>query len=502
MCGVKIISTFRSTLLFAALVAVSCSVTAALPEAWQDALRQAAIPEDALSVVIQEVHAEKPLLQHREKELMNPASVMKLVTTAAAFDLLGMNYRWKTEVYLGGEFAKDDPDTFNGNVILKGYGDPKITIEQWQAFMQGLYAAGLHKINGDLYFDRSFFSLPQHNPSAFDKEPLKPYNVGPDAMLVSFKSVRFEVSAPADKNAKSAEVIVEPPLPAITIESRPTLTSKKCGDWWHNARPVIRNNDTHALATFRGTFSRRCGAREYYVSLLDVPTFLHGMFTHYFQEAGGTFSGKIKEVTVAESAVPWITFYSLPFNEIITDINKKSNNVMAQQLFLTLPSKQSAPPHTRNKARIAVAEWLQEKKIAMPGLFIDNGSGLSRDSRLTAAGLNALLLYIDQSPWRDTFLETLPIAGIDGTLKNRFKNSPSYQRVQMKSGLLENVRSLSGFIEDDQGKRYAATIIINHENARRCKEVIDTITNWVADGSAAAYEATSSKSTALSGANF
>ncbi len=481
---------FLSTMPMVVSLYANLPAIAALPGTWQSALDKAGIPENALSVVIQEVRAEKPLFQHRENELMNPASVMKLVTTAAAFDLLGTTYRWKTEVYLDGTFSKTEPGAFNGNVILKGYGDPKITIEQWQAFMHGLNAAGLQKINGDLHFDRSFFSLPPHDPAAFDREPLKPYNVGPDAMLVSFKAIRFEVSVPANKNAKKAEVLIEPPLPTITIETKPTLNSKKCGDWWSNARLILRNNQTDALVTFRGNFSKYCGMREYYASLLDIPTFLHGMFIHYFREAGGFFTGRIREVIVPEQATPWLTFYSLPFTEIVSDINKKSNNVMAQQLFLTLPAKQNKPPHTRNSARTAVAEWLQEKKISMPGLFIDNGSGLSRDSRLTASGLNALLLYIEKNTWRDAFLDTLPIAGIDGTLKNRFKNSPSYQRVHMKSGLLENARALSGFVEDNQGRHYAVTVIINHENARRGKDAIDTIVNWIADGNAAVYAQT------------
>ena len=147
---------------------------------------------------------------------MNPASVMKLVTTFAALELLGPDYRWKTEAYLGGPL---DNGTLEGDLILKGYGDPKITIEQWQAFMATLRAQGLAAVTGDLVLDRSYFRLPPHDPAAFDGEPLRPYNVGPDALLVNFKAVRF-VFAP-DAAGDGVDVRVEPPLPQVALGAPP-----------------------------------------------------------------------------------------------------------------------------------------------------------------------------------------------------------------------------------------------------------------------------------------
>ncbi|MDR0771042.1 MAG: D-alanyl-D-alanine carboxypeptidase/D-alanyl-D-alanine-endopeptidase, partial [Burkholderiales bacterium] len=411
-------------------------VSAALPEAWKEALQRVGVPENAVTVAVQEVGAAKPALVHRADALMNPASVIKLVTTAAALDLLGADYRWKTEAYLDGNLADG---VLHGNLVLKGYGDPKITIEQWQAFMLRLRQAGLTQITGDLIVDRTLFSLPAHDPSAFDREPLKPYNVGPDALLVSFKAVRFMFAPPTSKNDKTVQIAVEPPLAGIKVSALPPLSSKRCGDWLGRLKPRFSDAGSYAEVRFGGDYPGQCGARDVYVALLDAPHFVHGMFTHYFAEAGGQFSGGMREGKAA-GGMPWLVFESPPLSEIVQDINKRSNNVMAQQTFLTLASLQMTPPYTRGGARLAMAEWLKANRIDMAGLYVDNGAGLSRDVRVSAQGLLNLLLYAQQTPWRDLFFESLPLAGVDGTLKNRFHKSAAYSRAYLKTGLLGDAR--------------------------------------------------------------
>ncbi|MDR2016217.1 MAG: D-alanyl-D-alanine carboxypeptidase/D-alanyl-D-alanine-endopeptidase [Burkholderiales bacterium] len=472
----------RRVFFWACLAAIGLSragaVSAALPEAWKEALQRVGVPENAVAVAVQEVGAVKPVLLHRADALMNPASVIKLATTAAALDLLGADYRWKTEAYLDGHLADG---ILHGNLILKGYGDPKITIEQWQAFMQRLRQAGLSQITGDLIVDRSLFSLPVHDPSAFDKEPLKPYNVGPDALLVSFKAVRFEFAPSASKNNKEAQITVEPPLTGIKIVSAPPLSDKRCGDWLGGLKPTFKNVGSYAEVHFSGDYSARCGVRDMYVALLDVPHFVHGMFTHYFVEAGGAFAGSVREGKAPEGA-PWLTFESLPLPEVVQDINKRSNNVMAQQVFLTLAALQMTPPYTRGGARLAMAEWLKTNKINMEGLFVDNGAGLSRDTRVSAQGLLNLLLHAQQTPWRDLFFDSLPLAGVDGTLKYRFHKSAAHNQARLKTGLLEGARALAGYVDDPQGRRYAVVILLNHAKARGSAPAMETIIEGIHQG--------------------
>ena len=174
---------------FLAAAFAATSAHAVLPASVARDFSDAGIPLANVGVIVREVGQPHPLFSHGAERPMNPASVMKLVTTYAALELLGRDYRWKTEAYLAGKL--DRKGTLAGNLVLKGYGDPKITIEQWAAFMADLRAQGLRKIDGDLVLDRSYFNLPEHDPAAFDQEPLRPYNVGPDALLVNFKALRF-----------------------------------------------------------------------------------------------------------------------------------------------------------------------------------------------------------------------------------------------------------------------------------------------------------------------
>jgi D-alanyl-D-alanine carboxypeptidase/D-alanyl-D-alanine-endopeptidase (penicillin-binding protein 4) len=483
----------RRIFFWACLAAIGLSrsgvVSAALPEAWTEALQRVGVPENAVSVAVQEVGTAKPVLLHRADALMNPASVIKLVTTAAALDLLGSDYRWKTEAYLDGHLADG---VLHGNLILKGYGDPKITIEQWQAFMQRLRQAGLSQITGDLIVDRSLFSLPAHDPSAFDKEPLKPYNVGPDALLVSFKAVRLEFAPSASKKSKTVQVTVDPPLTGIKIVSAPPLSDRRCGDWLGGLKPTFKDAGSYAEVRFSGGYSARCGVRDMYVALLDVPHFVHGMFTHYFVEAGGAFSGSVREGKAPEGT-PWLTFESPPLSEVVQDINKRSNNVMAQQVFLSLASLQMTPPYTRGGARLAMAEWLKTNRVDMEGLFVDNGAGLSRDARVSAQGLLNLLLHARQASWRDLFFDSLPLAGVDGTLKYRFHKSAAYNQARLKTGFLESTRALAGYVDDLQGRRYAVVILLNHAKARGGAPAMETIIEGIHQGILSPQQQTATK---------
>src|SRR5438477_2750754 len=217
----------RIALIVATLAVASTSLARdALPRAVGRAFLDHGVPLNRVAIVVQEVGSPKPLFAYDADRPMNPASVMKLVTTFAALELLGRDYRWKTEAYLAGPILNR---TLKGDLILKGYGDPKITVEQWQAFMTMLRANGLDAIDGDLALDRSYFSLPVHDPATFDAEPLKPYNVGPDALLVNFKSVRLLFAPDETTGIVSADS--EPHLAGVALGSAPSLAGNDCGDW-------------------------------------------------------------------------------------------------------------------------------------------------------------------------------------------------------------------------------------------------------------------------------
>lgn len=448
---------------------------ATLPAGVARAFRDAGIPLSSVTVVVREAGQPQALFAQDAERPMNPASVMKLVTTYAALELLGRDYRWKTEAYLAGKL--DRQGTLAGNLVLKGYGDPKITVEQWQAFMADLRTRGLARITGDLVLDRSFFKLPPHDAAAFDGEPLRPYNVGPDALLVNFNAVRFAFAP--DPVRRSVAWRMEPALPEVALGGGPTLVNGDCGDWRVALAPQVDDQRTQASAAFPGSFAASCGERDWYMALLDAPHYVHGMFTTFFRAKGGGFDGGVTEGTPPRRAAPFAVMESPPLYDIVRDVNKLSNNVMARQIFLTLATTAHPPPATLPLATDVVRKWLAQKKLSLPGLVLENGSGLSRKERITAGGIARLLASADASPVREEFVSSLAVAAMDGTVQRRFQDGSVAGQALLKTGSLEGVRALAGYVIDGAGRRFIVAAMINDPNAARGGPALDYLVQWI-----------------------
>ena len=452
-----------------------------MPRPVSRAFLDAGVPLDAVGIVVQDVTKRRPLFSHQPDKPYNPASVMKLVTTFAALELLGPEYRWKTLAYLDGTL---DAGMLHGNLVLKGGGDPKITIEQWQAFMAMLRNKGLASIDGDLILDRTFFAPIAHDPSAFDGEPLKPYNVGPDALLVNFKSFKFAFATSAVTEAALATV--EPVLSAVAMGASPTLGAGNCGDWRTTVGATFIDRGDGRRSSFAGRYPAACGDRDWWVSLLDNPTYVHGMFDTYFRAAGGRFAGGWREGVAPAGALPFATFESPPLWDVVRDVNKLSNNVMARQLFLTLATAHAAPPATTARATEAVQGWLARRNLRMPELVLDNGSGLSRKERISAESLARLLVAADASPVREEFASSLAVAAMDGTVQRRFVKGTVAGQAQLKTGTLDGVRAIAGYVIDNEGRRFAVVAIVNHASAVRAQRALDFLVQWVYQNAGAA----------------
>ena len=459
---------------------VAAPANAALPPAIARAFLDEGIPLTAVGVYVREIGASRPVLSHQANQAMNPASTMKLLTTFAALELLGPDYRWKTEAYADGQITGA---TLDGNLLLKGYGDPKITIEQFQALIAALRATGLSTIRGDLVLDRSYFAPAPHDPAAFDAEPLKPYNVGPDALLVNFKSVRFAFAPNAADNAVA--VSVEPPLASVMLHGAPKLTSGECNDWRSGLGATFVNHAETAGADFSGLYPAACGEHEWYVALLDHPHYVLAMFTYYWKEAGGSFAGSVRDGRVPPGAKPIATLQSPPLYDAVRDINKLSNNVMARQLFLTLATSAYPPPATTERAAETVRRWLVQQKLHFPELVLDNGSGLSRRERIAAQSLAQLLLAADASKLRTDFVSSLAVAATDGTVRKRFADEDVADWALLKTGSLEGVRALAGYVYAADGRRYVVVCLVNHPNAARAQRALDMLVERIYAGTLA-----------------
>jgi D-alanyl-D-alanine carboxypeptidase/D-alanyl-D-alanine-endopeptidase (penicillin-binding protein 4) len=452
----------------------------ALPPTVARAFLDEGIPLTAVGAYVREIGATHPLLSHHASKPMNPASTMKLVTTFAALELLGPDFRWKTEAYVDGA---SDGTTLDGNLVLKGYGDPKITIEQFQALIATLRATGLTTIRGDLVLDRTYFALPPHDPAAFDAEPLKPYNVGPDALLVNFKSVRFLFAPSATGDA--VDISIEPVLANITLRGAPQLATGECNDWRSGLGAVFVNRADGASASFDGHYPTACGERDWYVALLDHPHYVLAMFTHYWREAGGSFGGNVRDGRAPLAAKPLAILESPPLYDVVRDINKLSNNLMARQLFLTLATSAYPPPATIEHAAQTVHHWLSQQKLHFPELVMDNGSGLSRHERIAAQSMAQLLLAADASRLRSDFESSLAVAATDGTVRKRFTDEAVADQALLKTGTLEGVRALAGYVYGADGRRYVVVCLVNHPNAARAQPALDMLVEKIYAGTLA-----------------
>ena len=241
---------------------------AVLPAPVLQALRSADIPPSAISVVVQSVEGGPARISHRAKQPMNPASVMKLVTTYAALDTLGPAYSWRTEL-LATVTPRDG--VLDGDLYIRGSGDPALSMEQFWLLLRELRSRGIRDIRGDVITDRSRYALLAHDPGAFDNEPLAPYNVGPDALLLAHNALRIRLQ-PTEGGA--LVLWSEPPLDGVQIDNRVQLVAGDCGDWKDTLFAAVQPAGNGALTLqISGRYARDCGERIWNVAPLPHADF-------------------------------------------------------------------------------------------------------------------------------------------------------------------------------------------------------------------------------------
>ena len=440
-----------------------------LPEPVRAALARAGVPASAASVVVEPVADGPMLVSHEARAPVNPASVMKLVTTFAALDLLGPAFTFRTDFLLDGTLANGALD---GNLVIRGGGDPKLTYDNLWRIAHQLRARGLREIRGDVVIDRSYFAPVAHDPARFDNEPRRAYNVGIDALLVNFQAVSFTVMPEGD----AARIVAEPDFPNLQVVSRVATTREPCGDWRRNLKVAIDENGLIATIVFSGTYATACGEKTWALSVLDGPRFTEAAFRWLWSESGGVLRGKVRAGSAPASATPFYRHESEPLAGLARDMNKYSNNVMARHLFLALSAERGSPGEARASERI-VREWLKGRSIDAPEISIENGSGLSRTDRVSAATIAAVLRSAWGSALMPELAASLPVYAVDGTLKTR-RGAPAGQ-AHLKGGTLTGVQSVAGYVLDARGHRWIAVMIVNHPNAGAAQPALDALVEWV-----------------------
>ncbi len=447
------------------------------------ALQRAGVPAEALSVVVHDATTGRRVLNWQEHLPLNPASLTKLLTTYAALDRLGPAFTWTTPVWITGPL-KDG--VLEGSVFIKGQGDPKLVLERVWLLLRRVRELGVRDIRGDIVLDNSAFSVPEAEAGDFDGEPLRPYNVRASALLLNFRSVTY--SFQPDEAAGVARVVAEPALAGLQMDRSVPLAAGACGDW----RGALKASFEPGRTKFAGSYAAACGESQWAVADPAPASYDARLVEALWREMGGQLQGTVRDGTAPTGLKPTFEQRSPPLAELVRDINKYSNNVMAQQLFYSLALQQrrqaggngngaslnTTSPVTQDMAREALLRWLLERTgPAQPGeVVLDNGSGLSRHTRLSALRLSRLLVAAFDSPVMSELMSSLPISGVDGTLR-RSRTAPG--RAHLKTGSLRDVAGVAGYALSNSGKRYTVVALINHPNAHAARPALDAVVQWV-----------------------
>jgi len=447
-----------------------------LPPPVSQILAAQGLPDTALSVAVIDAQTGRLLFSQNPEAPRSPASTLKVVTTFAALDLLGPSFTWHTRALIRGEF---DDGVLHGDLILQGGGDPYMTLERWWSFAHALRARGLTTIAGDIIIDDTAFSLPPEDPGEFDGRPNRPYNLVPDALMVNFQSIEFRVVP--DANARRVNVIANPAPANLTIENRVRLAAGRCGGAAGRVDFEVAN-DRWDDVVFKGALSPHCAEREFTRVLLQPATYAFGTFVALWRESGGEFSGKLRVEAAPADTHVLLSFDSLSLGEIVRLTNKFSSNLMARHLLLTMGQERSGSPATLEKGAAAIADWSAANRFDLQGVDIGNGSGLSRSTRISALQLARILNAAYHSRYAPEFLASLPLAGVDGTLRSRMRSAPA-GAVRLKTGHLDGVSGVAGYVTAGSGKTYVLVSLVNHSRADfgAGEPVHAELVNWILD---------------------
>ena len=431
-----------------------------LPERPRAVLKQQLVPDSAVTVVVRDVGSGESLVELNATMPRPPASTMKLAPTWAALELLGPAYVWKTRAWSDEPVVKG---VLKGNLYLQGGGDPLLTIERWWRFVTDLRQTGLRVIEGDIVIDQTRFAAVDERPEDFDGKSWRTYNVLPDPLLVNWQSANFVVRPAADESG--VEIAIQPFPAGLVVENRVILTAGRCAG--RNRRITITSpDDALERVVVTGRLSASCVPQTFRRAVMQPAEYAYGTFVTLWRQSGGEFHGGMLRAPTPPTARLLLTQESQSLAEIVRVTNKYSSNVMARTLLLTVAAETSGTPATTAAGEASIRQMFVSRGLEFPELVIGNGSGLSRDARISGDSMARLLIGAWSSRYAPEFLASMSLGGLDGTLRRRFEKIEDPSRVRMKTGTLKDVSTIAGYVTGKSGKHYAVVVYINHPGAQ------------------------------------
>ena len=450
---------------------------------WGKLLQKAGLQPNSFAAIVMPAHQGEAILAINAQALMAPASTMKLLTSFIALDSLGPQFKWKTQ------FLSEAPiqdGKLQTNLYLRGGADPNLTWDRLSLMLRNLRQQGLREIEGDIVLDRSYFqpSRPDLTETLIDENTDAYYNLIPDALLINGNLTAIDI----DTTSGKAVAQLQTPLDQVQLQSQLKLNDKNCTDWKQGLGPIQISNlsDGKLKLNLVGSFPRQCQITQY-LNILDRNLYIDSLIRALWRELGGQWQGKVIDGITPANAKILHERSAESLADTLRIVNKYSDNSMARIVFSSLGAEANTEDKTLTTNKLAQAKvhrWLVEHAIDDTGLSVENGSGLSRSDRISAYQLAQILRLASNHVWYPEFAASLPIVGIDGTMRKRLLGSTVAGRARIKTGYLKNAIAVAGYVRDQHEQEWIVVAFINQTelDALKGKALLDLLLEWVATG--------------------
>lgn len=445
----------------------------AMPEGIEAQLRKSGLDRKDVSIYIKETGKDgRMVASHREDQSRVPASVIKVMTTYASILKLGFDYRWPTQFYTDGVLRDG---VLNGDLVVKGYGDPTLSDKDMSSIVQRIREQGIKQITGNIVIDRSYFDVGSKDNSGFDNNTYSPYNAMPDGMM--FNERISTVCVTPRKNEVRQKTIDG----SYKLVNKLKRVNQPCSGRYSWPAVRVDKSTNIPVVSLYGPISQNCGTTNICQVITKPYLSFYYALKDQLQKKGVKVNGVMHLRKVPGNSKMLFTHYSKPLESIVSETAKKSNNLYARHLMLFLGAKMYGAPARLTKGRKAVVEILKKNGAIRGNVKIDNGSGLSRIAKVTAKELGDMCDDA-HSRYGKRWMNTLSVAGVDGTIKRRFAGSTVRNRAWMKTGTVNGVKNIVGYVQSRSGQLYTVVILVETKNGTwRGAQVQNDIIKWLID---------------------
>jgi len=418
-------------------------------------LAHSCLRKQNFGVKIHSLEQDETLYSVQSDRLFSPASNMKLLTTAMALKRMGPDYRFKTRLY---STLKINEETLNGDLYIKGFGDPNLVSEQMWLLVNELRKLPLRKVGGDIIADDSFFDDRLRVKTWRKKGGAEAYNAPLGALSFNFNTVTVHVS-PGEKPGDRPVVVIDPDIDFVRVVNRAKTVSRS-----RRSRLIVNRVDKRDYneVTISGVISVSHSRETYYLNITQPTYYAAKVFKDYLRRAGVEVTGNVRIGPVPEDAHDLLSHTSAPLSLILRGLNKFSNNFVAEQILKTIGAELYGQPGSTKNGLRAMNEYMRSLRFGSGRFRILDGSGLSRQNRLSPDQIVSVLqdMHGDLGIYPE-FVAALGVMGRDGNVLKRMNGHNGSEKARVKTGTLNFVSALSGYFQSADGEQFAFSILMN-----------------------------------------